>query len=196
MPEESPDVFSSDTHKALQTGVNKHHLVDRLFHNALFFHKYSKAISKMLREAELDGMPRFQHFYGHILLEILIDKWLLKKNPKLVGDFYDLLERVDLKEVEGYLQSKGLGKHYASFAEHFNAFLGYRFLEHYLKDGGVVQAMTKIAEKMHKYDLSRESDQVKLQNVVDRGMDLIEVDYPKIFRTIETLCARDEIAKT
>jgi len=194
MPEESPDVFSDANQKALQVGVNKHHLVDRLFHNALFFHKYSKALSKMLRETELEGMPRFQHFYGHILLEILIDKWLLKKNPKLVGDFYDLLGKVELNEIEEYLKLKGLAEHYESFAEHFNAFLGYRYLEHYLKDGGVVQAMTKIAEKMHGYDLSTESDQAKLQNVVDQGMDLIEDDYPKIFKTIETLCARDEIS--
>jgi len=173
MPEESPDVFSDANQKALQVGVNKHHLVDRLFHNALFFHKYSKALSKMLRETELEGMPRFQHFYGHILLEILIDKWLLKKNPKLVGDFYDLLGKVELNEIEEYLKLKGLAEHYESFAEHFNAFLGYRYLEHYLKDGGVV---------------------AKLQNVVDQGMDLIEDDYPKIFKIIETLCARDEIS--
>lgn len=194
MPEASPDLFSQPSHKALQTGINKHHLVDRLFHNALFFHKYSKAISKELREVGLEGMPRFQHFYGHILLEILIDKWLLTENPVLVQDFYDLLNRVDLKEVNEFLKLKSLDQHFDSFVQHFNAFLEYRYLEHYLQNGGVVHAMTKIAEKMHKYDLSKSSDQKKMQLVVDQGMALIENDYPKIFDTIKTLCDRDEIS--
>lgn len=194
MPEQAIDFFSQASHSALQKGVNKHHLIDRLFHNALFFHKYSQAISKLLRSAELVGMPRFQHFYGHILLEILIDKSLLNEQPELVTSFYELLHQVDLNEVNEFLKLKGLDEHFDSFAEQFQAFLHYRYLEHYLNPGGVVLAMTKIAKKMHRYDLSASSDQAKLQEVVDAGMVLIKEDYPKIFSKLEALCERDEIS--
>jgi len=194
MPEQSPKAFTQANHRSLQIGVNKHHLVDRLFHNALFFHKYSKAISKLLRDADLDGMPRFQHFYGHILLEILIDKCLLSRNPELVGDFYALLAKVKMPEVEEFLKLKDLAEHHASFSEHFNRFLELRFLENYVEEGGVVLTISRIADKMHGYDLLSKSDQEKMQLVVNEGMTLIENEYLKIFQTIEDLCARDEIS--
>ncbi len=194
MPEQEVSGFSNANHQALQVGVNKHHLVDRLFHNSLFFHKYSQALSKELRKRELSGMPRFQHFYGHILLEILIDKSLLNENPELVNDFYKLLGAIDQKEVAEYLKLKDLNQHIDSFRENFDSFMQYRFLELYLPEGGVVKAMTQFAQRMHAYDLSDSEDQTKLQSVVDIGMSMIKEDYPKIFKTISDLCERDEIS--
>ena len=194
MPEQGVSDFSNAKHRALQAGVNKHHLVDRLFHNSLFFHKYSQALSKELRKAELAGMPRFQHFYGHILLEILIDKSLLNENPKLVADFYNLLNAIDQNEVSEFLKIKDLHQYFDSFHENFDAFMKHRFLELYLPQGGVVRATTQFAKRMHNYDLSDTEDQTKLQSVVDIGMSMIKKDYPKIFKTISDLCERDEIS--
>jgi len=193
MPEAEPSAFEISNHQSIQLGVNKHHLVDRLFHNSLFFHKYSKALSKMLREAELSGMPRFQHFYGHILLEILVDKCLLNEQADLAAKFYGRLQLVDKDELNGFLTEQGNAEHIDSFGESFSSFMSYRFLEKYLLEDGVRTALTRIAQHMHGYDLSGTEDVKKLDQLISDGIALITPAYPKIFSTLRMLCARDEI---
>lgn len=192
IPEIAPETHTHPKLVAFQRGVNKHHLVDRLFHNAIYFHSNSRKITNLLRKADLEGMTRFHHFYGHILLEILIDQILLEEEPDLGLRFYDLLDKVDTDALFEYLKALKLDEHFDSFMRHYEGFKSYRFLLRYAEPQGSARTIVAIAKKMHGYDLT-ESDVIKLDAVVEQGLDLLRPQNEKLFHTIALLCDRDEI---
>lgn len=99
---------------SLMAGMIIHYRIDRWFHRSRFFHETTQMMQTQF--TALTG-ARISHFHVHILLEILIDRFLLLENPSLAADFYyswqnckwqktlGLFSHLDGFSAEAYLQT-------------------------------------------------------------------------------------------
>lgn len=77
---------------SLLRGMICHIKIDKWFHSSSFFKKH---LLNMREIAIRYKAPDFADFHAHILLEILIDRYLLFKFPDIAKDFYGYYQYID-----------------------------------------------------------------------------------------------------
>lgn len=85
-------------------------------------------------------------FVGHILVELLLDKVLLDKEPTLADSFYDIFKNVELDRLLKYLRYFGLMDD-ELFVHGFEKFLELEYLKTYTSHENVVYAVDKVVQR-------------------------------------------------
>ncbi|HPP04584.1 MAG TPA: hypothetical protein PK351_07130, partial [Spirochaetota bacterium] len=80
----------------LINGMSSHLKLDSFFHNSLFFKENTSLVERLYKEWTGDNMA---FYYSHILLEIMIDKFILEIEPDIADDFYKLYKRFDFIKI-------------------------------------------------------------------------------------------------
>jgi hypothetical protein len=89
---------------SLLLGVNRHFEADGIFHDSPFFKEESSRIAKKLRESFPQYEVSRSFFVGHVLLELCIDRLLMKWNPGLVHAFYHHFRSQNLDAVVAHTE--------------------------------------------------------------------------------------------
>ncbi len=84
--------------KSFISGMYVHILIDRWFHSLGFFKENIFFIQDFFRKYNKNE-SELSDFYSHIILEILIDRFLLIKYPTIVDDFYISYKNFNFNEV-------------------------------------------------------------------------------------------------
>jgi len=80
-----------DKNNAILQGINFHLKTDKIFHNHDFFTIQNEKIKKLIIKHKV---PTKRYYIStHILLELLIDQYLIKQNQTIANDFYNILEK-------------------------------------------------------------------------------------------------------
>ena len=84
-------------------GVMRHHADDAWFHDQREFVETSMKLSVSLREwlPEDAGMRR--GFLGHILVELLLDAFLIERQPERLEAYYNALSRCDPATIQDFV---------------------------------------------------------------------------------------------
>lgn len=131
----------------ISRGVEEHFRADRLFHGSSSFAEVCREASQMLRRKwPLD--PRFRaSFFAHVLIEILLDAELASRVPRLISDYYESLERVDVRALSEWAERKlkSGGERLANVCRRFRSD---RFIERYWEDSGVLGALERVANRV------------------------------------------------
>ena len=116
----------------LKEGINGHFEGDRKFHTSEFFHHNTPLIKKTLVAHGFDSDKYRLSFVAHIMLELILDRVLIKKNETLLHDFYSALHAVDVNEIIKFVRyEQELDQRFADF---FNGFRTHKYLYKYPDD--------------------------------------------------------------
>jgi hypothetical protein len=85
--------------KSCIRGMLIHLKVDKWFHGSGFFRE--KTVFLKDRYVEVTGHDDIPHHFCHILLEILLDRFLLVKDGMLADEFYASYKKFDFKKIAG-----------------------------------------------------------------------------------------------
>ncbi len=132
-------------HQSLLSGVNRHYAIDRVFHDSAFFKKHTTLIKSLLMENEISNMPKRQYMVAHVMLEIMLDRMLLKHEKKIGEKFYSLLEQVDAAQLENTLVRCGTNQKIIDILlVKLQRFIHYRYLLTYTENESLIYALHRI----------------------------------------------------
>lgn len=133
--------------RTIAGGIAQHLADDRWFHETRVFAETSLQFAVELRE-RLPGDEGFRpSFLGHILVEILIDATLIRRDPPLVSAYYDALSRVEPERVQSVVNRLAkIGTH--QLADWIRRFLAVRFLYDYLDDDKLLFRLEQIMARV------------------------------------------------
>lgn len=112
----------------LWAGVLNHILIDGFFHQSVFFRSLNEEIRQRLVTALPPNIDARRFFLSHIFVELLLDHHLLRREPSLADEFYEVLgyhpEAKD--EMEAFFH-----RELVNMDAHFERFRQLRFLTAY-----------------------------------------------------------------
>jgi len=158
-----PFLDSSDEEvRQLATGIVQHHRDDLWFHSSRLFNETMLRFAVELRD-QLPGDEGFRpSFVGHILVEILIDATLIKRDEKLLEIYYEAIRTVSAEKVEGIvsrISNSGLttshigtsdlsNVHSKGLADVMNRFADARFLYDYANDNKLLFRLNQVMARV------------------------------------------------
>lgn len=169
--------FTTHEIASINKGCNKHFASDRKFHNWMTFVDLTTRATDMIRESGDKDINR-DYFITHILVEVLLDKILVEKNPELPDEFYKMIESVDQDWVLKYMRYAGLQDDELWKAQH-RKFMKAGFLRNYTSIENVVAAVEQVAIKTGLVELN--DDQRELL------VEICETIEPDLERSIDAL---------
>lgn len=128
-------------------GIVRHLQDDLWFHQTRVFAETSMRFAVELRDL-LPGDEGFRpSFLGHILVEILIDATLIRRQPQVAGLYYDAVAKVDPERVQAVVNrlAKRPTEHLATWIRRF---LEVRFLYDYLDDDKLLFRLEQIMARV------------------------------------------------
>jgi hypothetical protein len=129
-PDKLPEDGGEDM-RALNQGILRHLEVDLFFHNSAWFHEQCRETKALFDARPLNSIPNRIWIFAHILVELLMDRVIINRNPELLDIFYGLLDRVDQKMVHRYFADSELGIDPEFAIRRMRHFLDDRYLYRY-----------------------------------------------------------------
>ena len=132
---------------ALASGIQRHFDDDRWFHQTAAFHELSDTLTKHIAALEPENRQMRAFFWGHVLLELLLDAALIERDPGVLPRYYESLAQVDLTVVGrvagGWTEPSA--ERLALFAKRFRQ---ERFLFDYLNDQQLLYRLTQVSRRV------------------------------------------------
>lgn len=86
--------------QSLATGVIQHHLDDHWFHQTPVFNELMLEFTMELRDLLAEEAGFRPSFLGHILVELLLDDFLIQENPSRIQSYYRLMQKLNPTRTE------------------------------------------------------------------------------------------------
>ena len=169
--------FTTDEIGSINRGCNRHFESDRKFHNWNVFVKVSQDATDRMRESGDKELDR-DFFLSHILVEMVLDKILLRQNPTLADDFYDMINSVEMDWILKYLRYSGLQDD-ELFKGNHRRFMKAAFLKKYTSTENVVEMLGQVAVRTGLNEFTE--DQKELL------MEICEAIEPELERSLDAL---------
>jgi hypothetical protein len=161
----------------MNDGCNKHFASDRKFHNWMTFVELTNKATDMIRESGDKDINR-DYFITHIMVEILLDKILLDKNPSLADDFYAMIDSVEMDWILKFMRYAGLQDDELWKGQH-RRFMKAGFLKSYTSIENVIEAVEGVCANLGMIELN--DDQRNLL------IEICEAIEPELARSIDAL---------
>jgi len=132
--------------KSLITGMLVHITVDNWFHNHDFFKNNVKFMEEEFMKYN-EFNYKLPHFFSHILLEILIDRYILTIRDDTAERFYESYKKFNFNEVSLLLQ-KFPDFNKEEFIKFAAGVANSTFLKEYKEDHLVVNALKRVCKRI------------------------------------------------
>jgi acyl carrier protein phosphodiesterase len=129
---------------AINQGVDWHLQVDQKFHQTNFFEENARYIKQYLQEQSFSQYPRFLYFVAHILLELLLDRLLVKRERPVARQFYSRLEAVERLPVISYLNRQKNVQYPEAFWKKFTQFREKQYVFDYAHNENFIYALNRV----------------------------------------------------
>jgi|TARA_B100001059_G_C17764031_1_gene544530 hypothetical protein len=169
--------FTTKEISSMNDGCNKHFASDRKFHNWMTFVELTNKATDMIRESGDKDINR-DYFITHIMVEILLDKILLDKNPSLADDFYAMIDSVETDWILKFMRYAGLQDDELWKGQH-RRFMKAAFLKSYTSIENVIEAVEGVCANLDMIELN--DDQRNLL------IEICETIEPELARSINAL---------
>ena len=140
---------------SLARGVAQHHADDAWFHQTNAFAELSLAFSRDIAEHLHEQTDLRPSFLGHILVELLLDAELIRRNPSALDSYYEMLSQIDADWVCRQI-ARFTGKPVEQLAEVIPRFIRIRFLADYATDRLLLFRMNQIMARVRLANLPPE----------------------------------------
>ncbi len=169
--------FTTKEISSMNDGTNKHFASDRKFHNWMVFVDLTNKATDMIRESGDKDINR-DYFITHIMVEVLLDKILLDKNPNLANDFYAMVDSVEQEWILKFMRYAGLQDDELWKGQH-KRFMKAGWLKNYTTLENVVGAVEQVCRSLDMIELSDDQRQLLI--------DICETIEPQLARSIDAL---------
>jgi acyl carrier protein phosphodiesterase len=132
---------------AFHEGIMRHLEVDRIFHASDFFHKETSYFSRQLRANFGSEQVSRGFFVSHILLELLLDKILMEREPHLLENFYRRLTDPGLQFVVS-LTEWAVQRKLPRYGAFYENFVVKKYLYRYTNWDNIIFVLEKILERV------------------------------------------------
>lgn len=128
-------------------GMHRHFIDDKWFHQTKVFRRLMREMRDRLRERH--GYPRGLRpvFRAHILIEILLDAYLIAQDPDAIDRYYDGLGSVDPDLVANTINAHATRPN-VKLATFIRGYRTYQFLRSYVDDGEVVKRLNQVGRRV------------------------------------------------
>jgi hypothetical protein len=141
------------------------------------FVELTNKATDMIRESGDKDINR-DYFITHIMVEILLDKILLDKNPSLADDFYAMIDSVEMDWILKFMRYAGLQDDELWKGQH-RRFMKAGFLKSYTSIENVIAAVEGVCANLGMIELN--DDQRNLL------IEICEAIEPELARSIDAL---------
>lgn len=132
---------------ALARGICRHHADDAWFHESAAFGVLSLDFSKQLRKAFGEGTSMRPWFLGHILVELLLDDELARRQPRLLDQYYSAAAQIDSDWVAASVEQM-CGRDVGKLAYFIGQYVEVRFLADYRDDAGLTHRLNQVMSRV------------------------------------------------
>jgi hypothetical protein len=137
----------------LNQGSKRHYSRDATFHNSEFFTQNSKLLEELFIQYNFPKEGQRIWFVEHILLELLLDRALIRKHRDVLEDFYDSLRQTKLQTIIDFLAHSGKDGS-TGFSRFWNGFLDAEYLQYYLVDEKFIYSLNRIFQRAKQPELT------------------------------------------
>jgi hypothetical protein len=141
------------------------------------FVELTNKATDMIRESGDKDINR-DYFITHIMVEILLDKILLDKNPSLADDFYDMIDSVEMDWILKFMRYAGLQDDELWKGQH-RRFMKASFLKSYTSIENVIAAVEGVCANLGMIELNDEQRNLLIE--------ICETIEPELARSIDAL---------
>jgi hypothetical protein len=180
-PERMSEQFSSNFESSILEGWRHHMIVDRSFHNSLFFAEHTAGIKKAIVPALKNSVVR-PSFLAHISLELMLDSTLLTDNHIKAVDFYSHLKQSDREAINRFLKLNNI-QDTSHFFNFFDKFIQSNYLESYRESNNIMFALNRICMRIWKDPLN-ENEMLTLGEILKDYHHNLLGNYMEIFEEI------------
>jgi hypothetical protein len=133
-----------DNFKSLIAGMFLHLELDRFFHNSDFFKESLDFVQNYYSKSNNQNLP---HFYSHILVEILIDRYLLETTSGIADDFYSSYKKFNFSEITRLFENiKDFNKN--KFLSLTESISNSSFLREYIHDNLIFSIFERVSRRI------------------------------------------------
>lgn len=128
-------------------GIIQHHRDDGWFHETPVFHELCWQFTALAKQALPEDEGFRPSFLGHILVEILLDAVLIKRDPKLLEAYYRAMDSLDgavVQEAVNRMSARTTDR----LAVLLPLFCRERFLWDYLDDGKLLLRLNQVMRRV------------------------------------------------
>jgi hypothetical protein len=168
----------------IYNGWQRHLLVDKHFHNSVFFNHHSHQLKLALRPA-IEGSPVKPFFLGHIALELILDNLLLTKHQLTADAFYEHLDSCEKKYIVEFLNTSGMADP-AVFTRFFDNFKHHKYLHTYAQTEQVAYALKRICMRIWSNPFTP-AQEAGINEAIIQYRKKLEGCFMEIFEEIERL---------
>ncbi len=174
-----------ETAKDLNQGIIRHLEVDDAFHTSEFFHKNVAQIKDWLMEFSYETIPSRIPVFAHVLLELMLDRVLIRRDRQVMEQFYNALEQVEESVIEQYFQHNGIIQRPKAVYQRVRYFCKDRFLYRYPGNDMMLYALNVLNQKVGQSVISERDEALLLETII-RTDALLEADELSIFNELRS----------
>ncbi len=153
----APHIESKDSRlAALARGIVRHHTDDGWFHESPAFGELSLRFAKRLRLAMGEQTSMRPWFLGHILVELLLDDALIRRDPVQLDRYYELIGRADPEFIATSVAQMA-GGDVGRMAEFIPKYVEMRFLADYAEDERLTLRLNQVMRRARLNELPPEA---------------------------------------
>jgi hypothetical protein len=131
----------------LARGIVEHHRDDAWFHETPAFHELCWQLTSAVKQALPDDEGFRPSFLGHILVEILLDAELIRRQPERLQQYYQALGSIDGLTVQSAV-NRMAARPTDRLALLVPLFCRERFLWDYLDDGKLLGRLNQVMRRV------------------------------------------------
>lgn len=169
----------------LMSGLHNHLLVDKYWHGSHYFEQYSGKLKQALKAQDFTTIDKYYYFHAHILLELMLDRLLIKHDPTIPQLFYRQLRQIKEETIRHFFRYNGLPGDGGDFYRFFDRFRASEYLYNYTDNEKLMYALGRINERAGVPTFSAD-DQQPMYEVIDEAERILKDGYLSIFKWIHT----------
>lgn len=174
--------ITDDNVKDLLAGINRHEAIDKAFHQSTFFSTNKNAIQENLSLHDFNNPPYRLFFLSHIMLELIIDRILVKEFPDKARELYNQLEHIDKQKLKDLFRQTG-SEYKPGFWNFFMKFRDYRFVLNYVNDDSLIEVLNKVSQRVG-HPMFKVREQENLKKVIHESEKKLFPVYKDAFKEI------------
>lgn len=128
----SQSLFFKPEHSIFHAGLKRHFQADAIFHSSEFFARETALISAAMHEKMEDANIPRKFFLAHILVELILDRVIMRDHPNIVMNYYHHFDTTSMKSVKETTEFV-VGHDLPNYEHFLNKFKENRYLLHYLE---------------------------------------------------------------
>lgn len=156
-------------------GLQRHFFADGIFHDSPIFQRETKRISNMLVQYFPDIAIQRKFFIGHILLELMLDKVLIKLHPGILETYYGHFEALQpFRDIRRSLEI-ALNHQLPNYEAYLTRFLRRKFLYHYADPQHIAWILRRILRRVRIRDTEYVQSPTFFKLMEDYEVELLEM---------------------